>query len=144
MKVADPIVALIAYVVADPDVGAMVAERVFGDELPDREASSMPRAAVVLKVAGSSINVEGDSKAAITSYRVDAWSYGATPYSAGQLRSAVYGRLKELERVVVANVLIHSAIRESGPIPIRDPETHWPIKVESFRVLVSDVETTGE
>lgn len=134
----DPIVPLMAWIAAGADVAALVGTRIFGDELDADESASMPRKAVVLKSTGMGAAVELGSIADISSYRIDAWAYGETPFEASRLRAAVAERMKELQRVVIADAFIHSAIREAGPISIRDPNTYWPAKVESFRVLIAD------
>jgi hypothetical protein len=48
----DPIGALVAHLTADPQVSALVADRVFGGELPAEETQAMPRKAIVVRSSG--------------------------------------------------------------------------------------------
>jgi hypothetical protein len=142
VTVPNHIAAIVAFLKAETDVKALVdtaAPRVYGGELPREQTSAMPRRAVVVKSAGGGAGVESGSDADVSTYRVDVWNYGASPFDASMLRGATYPALKHLARRVIATVLLHSANRVAGPLPIRDPVTDWPIEIETFEVFVSDV-----
>lgn len=138
----DPLKALLVFLQSDTIVRGLVDDRVYGEELPRPETNFMPRKVLIVKPAGIGISVEAGSYSQLTSGRYDVWSYGETPYEARQLQLASYSRLKGLQRQVVAGVLLHGAERVGGPLPIRDPITFWPIHVESFQVLASDIVVT--
>jgi hypothetical protein len=52
MSIPDATGALVAVLKAEPTIAALVAGRVFGQSLPAKEATNMPRAAVVLQDTG--------------------------------------------------------------------------------------------
>lgn len=136
---ADPIAALIAVLQADAGVAALAGTRVFGDELPADEAGSMPRKAVVLKPSGGPSLAAG-SYLEHDSQRVDAVSYGETPYEAQRLRAAVAAALKPLKRVVAASVLLHWVEPAGGFTTGRDPDAAWPSAFQSFQVFYAETE----
>jgi hypothetical protein len=139
----DPLAGLVALALADAQVEALAAGRVYGDELPDSEAAGQPRKAVTIRHAGMSTPApEVGSKAELASYRFDVWNFGETHYEAGRMRLATFDVLRGLERAVFEGVLFHSAIREAGPLSLRDASTNWPFKLETWRVLVSCEEVT--
>lgn len=135
----DALVSVVTYLQADPALTALVGQRVFGQELDRDEAPSMPRKAVVVKTAGSALAWERDGYANLSGYRLDIWHYGETPYEAWRTRLASCQRMKDLERRVVAGVLLHGANRVGGPLPMRDPTTDWPLLIETWELLASDV-----
>ena len=137
MSEPDPIGALVALLKADAGVAALVGVRVFGGELPQAEAESMPRKGVILRLSGGVNPVGGYVEA--TAERVDAISWGETSYEADQVSRAVRGALIRLRRQVVTvsgtGVLIHSAEQAGGRISVRDQETNWPAITQAFQVL---------
>lgn len=136
--VADPIKGLTTFLKADATIAALVAARVFGEELPKSETASMPRKCIVVEPSGP--GSLGGGYQEYGDLRVDLRCYGETPYEARRLQRAAYGALKALRRKVHSGVLLHWAIRSGGPIGLRDPDTDWPFVFESYQVLVAEVE----
>lgn len=132
----DPVAAVVAALKADADVADLAGGRVFGGELPAREAKSMPRAAVVLKPAGGGLL--GAATADYGDQRLDVDCYAATPLSAWELYLAVYTALKALRRSVHAETLVHWAKPSTKGTLARDPDTDWPITVSSWQVLAGE------
>lgn len=97
----------------------------------------MPRYAVVLKEAGGGLI--GQAYQDYGDVRLDITCYGATPYQASRLSSAVYSALKHLEREVVSGVLLHWARPSSKSTGARDPDTDWPVSVSSWQVLSAEI-----
>lgn len=135
MTVPDVIPAVIAYLKADSGVAALAGARVFGAEVPAREAQSMPRQALVVRYAGG-MGVRDDVP--IQTPRLDVWAYGATPGEASALYLAAHGALRTLARAVHAGALLHSAIQGGGPISGRDPDTHWPFVWGSWVITAGE------
>lgn len=137
MIAADMIGAVVALLKADADLAALVGARVFGLELPEGEAKNMPRKGVVVRPSGGIDLAGGYSE--IVAERIDAISWGETPYEASKISRAVFAALKRARRQIVAvdgsNVLIHSAEEAGGRISIRDQETNWPAMTQAFQVL---------
>ncbi|MBZ0164568.1 MAG: DUF3168 domain-containing protein [Notoacmeibacter sp.] len=137
MIAADMIGAVVALLKADADVSGLVGTRVFGIELPEEEAASMPRKGVVIRPSGG-IGLAG-GYGEITGERIDAISWGETPYEAGRISRAVFAALKRARRQIVdvdgENVLIHSAEEAGGRLALRDAETNWPAVTQAFQVI---------
>ena len=134
---ADPIAALIAILMAEPQVAALAGTRVFGIELPRSEAASMPRQAIVLQPSGGPTLTTG-SYLEHTAQRVDVFAYGETPYQAHRLgRAAAF---KQFRRRVVGAVLVHSVDPAGGYFTGRDPDADWPLVFQSFQTLYAENE----
>lgn len=129
--------ALVALLKDDVGVAALVDTRVFGAELPRDQVEDMPRKGVIVRLSGGVTPVGGYVE--VTAERVDAISWGATPYEADTVSLAVRGALKRVRRQVVdvdgTGVLIHSAEEAGGRLSIRDQETNWPAITQAFQVL---------
>ena len=76
--VADPIGALVAFLLADSDVAAIAGTRGYGGELPPAEAKRMPRAAFVFRASGGTSLTSGSFVEA-DAQRLDLYAYGPTP-----------------------------------------------------------------
>ena len=137
----DLIGALIAHLKAQAAISALVSTRVFGQELPGTESESMPRKALVLRYAG-----RGNSPVGANDYirhdsiRLDVWHYGETFFQADRVRREVHQTMKSIgiPPVNQNSVRVHSASDVSGPIPITDPDTNWPIIIDSYSVFYSE------
>lgn len=134
---ADVVAALVAFLKADAGVAALAGSRVFGLELPAGEAASMPRHAVVLRASGGPSLTAG-SYAEHATQRIDAFSYGATPFEAERLRRTVFDGLKPLQRVVAAGVLVHWVDPAGGWSTLRDPDGDWPVAFQSFQAFFAE------
>lgn len=136
MTVSDPLAALVAYLASDSEVSALVGTRVFGQELPPGEAQQMPRPCVVVQAAGG---FGERSDVPVQTLRVDARCYGRTLHEAMAVHLAVYGALKKrLRRSQQGDALLHSAIMEGGPRPLRDPDADWPFVLSSWQLIAAD------
>jgi hypothetical protein len=134
----DALEALIVYLKADADVAAQVSARVFGSELPRDEVSSMPRKAVVVRRSGG--GGFGDaSYLAVGNPRFDVFNYGATPAEANEVQRATYAAMKSLARSVSNSTLLHDATLAGGAADLRLSTTDWPVSVEAWRILVSEI-----
>lgn len=134
----DPLSALITFLKADVDLAALVSTRVFGDELPAGQTTAMPRKCVVVEPSGGTQSI-GRAYQNYGDGRFDIKSYGETPFEAARVQLAVYGAMKALRRKTHSGVLLHWAIRSGGPLPLRDPDTDWPSRFESYQVLAAEV-----
>lgn len=137
--IADSVKAVKDILAADSSVIALVGTRVFGIELPQSEANNMPRKCIVIKPSGGAGFGVGDRDFVKHSAdRVDIFYYGETPFEANKLRRTAYDVLKQVSRTVVNQVLVHWLNRAGGPIPLRDPDTTWPLTFESFQVFYAE------
>ena len=134
---ADVINGLITFLKADSPMAALVGTRVFGIELPASEAGSMPRKAVVLKPTPGSTLTDG-SYLEHTGQRIDAFSYGETPFESERVRRAVFDAFKALQRKVSAAVLIHWCEPAGGFANLRDPDAGWPVNFQSFQAFYAE------
>lgn len=135
--VEDMLAGLVEYLKAQSVVADFAADRVFALELPAEEAKNMPRHAVVLEPSGGFAPGYADTLA-LDAGRIDAYSYGATPYEAMALRRAVRAAFKALEREKVGSVLIHWVRPAGGFMNERDPQARWPRVFESFSVMAAE------
>ena len=125
------------------DSGNTLGGRVFGLELPVSEAASMPRKAVVLRLSGGP---GSNDYARIGRVRVDVWCYGQNFSQALEVQQLVQDALKHVKHdeqiVSTVGVLIHNCIEAGGPHNFRDPETDWPVIIQSWLVTASETVTT--
>lgn len=133
----DPVKALMLLLLADADVAALVGSRVFGGELPEAEAVSMPRSCLVVREAGGGLLGTGWQQ--YTDVRFDVFAYGATPRDASILWRAVHRRMKTFARARYGSTLLHWAKPDAGPLPLRDPDTEAPYVFTSWQVLLAEV-----
>lgn len=130
----DVIAALVDYLVADDPIADATdaGDRVFGHELPDSEAQSMPRSCIVVSEAGGFADGLPE---VLDRARVDVRAYGATLDQAKRLAVLVRLRMRALGRYVAANgVLLHAASRSGGYIPLRETTGDWPLVLRSYLV----------
>ena len=131
----NPLAAIVALLRADTDVAALVGTRVFGGELPQSQASAMPRHAVVLTLSGGgSLGPGANSYVPWTVNRMDMRCYGRDPLEAWTLYEAVDAVMRNLRRETSASTLIHDATISGGPISNRDNDTDWPYVLSVYDV----------
>lgn len=135
---ADVLKAAVAFLKADSDVSGLLGTRVYGLELPASEIPNMPRQSCVLKLAGGPTNIGGTTYLQAGQHRIDVFNYGGTGIDAVALQRATHDALKELDRTVQGDTLLHWAHQSSGPIWLRDPDGDWPVVVESWLVLAAE------
>jgi hypothetical protein len=132
MAAADPIAALVALLLADASVAALVGTRGFGGELPAGETGSMPRKAFVLRGSGG-VPLTGASFVEHDAQRIDLFAFGETPREAEKVRAACALALRRARRQLVSGVLIHWVNPAGGFSQGREPETEWPRSFQSFQ-----------
>ena len=128
---------IIAKLKVDSTVTAQVSTRVFGLELPQTEANSMPRKCVVIKPTGGPARYGARDFVELTEVRIDVYNYGATGDQALEVQRATHDALKAISRDRQGDTLLHWAHQSSGPIWLRDPDGNWPLFLESWLVLAS-------
>ena len=135
----DPVKAIIDVLKANAAITTLVGTRVFGIELPQAEAASMPRKAIVVKPSGGAgFGVGERDYIEHSAPRMDVFSYGETPFEAAKVRREVYDVLKQLNRTVINTTLIHWVNPAGGLIHLRDADTDWPFVFESFQVFAAE------
>lgn len=135
MSIPNPLTALRGHLLSDPDVLALAGTRIYAGELPKGEADNMPRYAVVATLAGGSGPA---SDVPVMYVTVDVTCYGATGLQATTLYLAARSALRTLRREMLSDSLLHSAVELSGPLELRDPDTHWPFTWSSWRVVAGE------
>jgi hypothetical protein len=135
MSIGNPLTALRAYLIADAGILTLASTRVYAGELPKTEADNMPRAALVARLAGGSGPASDVPALYVT---VDVTCYGATGLQATALYLAAREALRGLKRDQLVDNVLHSAVELSGPLELRDPDTHWPLTWSSWRVIASE------
>lgn len=135
----DGLKAIIDILKADAGITTLVGTRVFGVELPQAEAASMPRKAIVVKPSGGgTFPVGSRDYVEHSAMRIDVFSYGETPFEAGRVRREVYDVLKQLRRTVINSTLVHWVNSAGGLIHLRDVDTDWPVVFESHEVFFAE------
>jgi hypothetical protein len=141
----DVLQATIDLLKADAGVQALVSDGlavpsyyVFGQELPGSMVSLMPRRAVVLRRVPGLGGAKGTVR--LEEGVLAAASYGETFAEAEQLRGAVRDCLRAMTRRVISQTLLHSFEPATAPTPQREPDTKWPVIVEDFTFLASEVQ----
>jgi len=138
MAGAEPLAAVRAFLLADADLAAIVGTRVFVGELPESEIEQMPRATVQLEPGGGM----GNANQLYGDPRIDFYCYGDSPRVAWQVYRALHAALKDLQREVFAETLLHWA-RESAMGALgRDPEKDWPVTLNSWQVRAAEIAAT--
>lgn len=137
MSAPDPVAAVIALLKADASITSQVGSRIFGGELPQSEAISMPRSAIVVKSAGGGFMGSGYQE--WHDVRLDLSCYAATPGAAHALYRAALPVLKHLERSEWAGCCLYWAKQSGGPVSMRSAETDWPLCFSSWQILVSEI-----
>lgn len=136
----DELTALVEWLSLDDVIREAIDDRIFGHELPDEQASVMPRACVVISNAGGF--TEGLPEVLDRS-RVDVRCYGATLDEAKALAVQVARRFRELRRFVAANgTVLHPARRSGGFVPLREQIGGWPLILRSW-LVVFDVQAAA-
>jgi hypothetical protein len=135
MAIPNPLTAVRTHLLSNPDVLTLAGTRIYAGELPKGEADNMPRCAVVATLAGGGGPA---SDLPIMYVTVDVTCYGATGLQATTLYLAARSALRTLRREMLSDSLLHSAVELSGPLELRDPDTHWPFTWSSWRVVAGE------
>jgi hypothetical protein len=142
----DVLQATIDLLKADAGVQALVTNgepagatyRVYGQELPQDQVASMPRHAVVLRRVPGIGGAKGTVR--LEEGVLAAACYGETFADAEELRGAVRDCLRNMTRRIVSETLLHSFEPATAPTPQREPDTKWPVIVEDWTFLASEVQ----
>ena len=110
-------------------------DRVFGEEVPSKEAKNMPRACTLVKTAGG----VAQDFVTIGRTRIDVRTFGETPYQARTEYLKVYDLLKSAKAQAMDDVWFLSAVMESGPLSMRDPDTQWPYVMSIWNVMSREI-----
>ena len=140
-EIANRLKAVRSLLLADTATSALVGARVFYPKLPEAEARSMPRAAVVISHRGRGAGPGGGFQQHSRTL-VGASCWGATDNEAEQVWRAVEGFFKQLPRTLSGDVYVYSAEPVEGPMLLIDPDTQWPYVFASYSVLASEVVRT--
>lgn len=139
MAAADPAAALALYLKTVPAVDDLVDGRVFRPNLDDPdEIKQMPRGAIVVRRAGG-YGMFGGANIPVGDPRLDIFCYGDTFQASETLASEVVIALKALRQHVVSGVRLYWARIEGGPLPIPDPEDHWPQHVVTAQLAFCEL-----
>ena len=125
LSVPAPIAALIEYLMADPLIAAEVAGRVYGVRVPGSEISTMPRASVLITLAGGAGFGQGEK---LYYQNFDVRTFGASALEADLVQTMcrlALGKLRPFKSVQ-ANCLLYSAEMLNGANLLFDPELAWP------------------
>jgi hypothetical protein len=114
--------ALRQYLLGQQTVTDLCGTSIYVFSLPEEELKLGAHYAVVLLSLGGDMNM----RRAISEARVDIACYGATDFLAASLERCVAEAMKQIQRTVCANVLLHNASLAAGPFQTRDPDTFWP------------------
>lgn len=141
MAVTYDVGAIRQFLLNDPDVAAIAGTKVFGNEVPESENATMPKAVVLINSAGHGrVNA---NYIPVNNTIKDIRCYGKTPYESNMLFMVVAHALKQLRRTVVTqnglpDTILYSAMLVSGQFSAREPDTEWPVSWGSFEILVSE------
>ena len=137
-NIVDPIGAACATLGEGAALGEVVGDRIFGGSLPANRAEWMPQACIVVQPAGSGTQGDVDDTLAREVIRVDVVAWGKTEREAFVASEAAHHAAKYARRGVRGNVLVHSFIRQAGPIQFRDQDTDWPAVVRTYLFTYGD------
>lgn len=135
----DPTKAVVDILKANSAITTLVSTRVFGIELPQAEAASMPRKAIVIQPSGGgAFPVGSNDFVEHSTLRFDAFCYGETSFEAEKVRREVYDVLKQLRRTVINTVLVHWINPAGGLLSLRDSATDWPVMFQSHEMFFAE------
>lgn len=111
--------------------------RVFGQELPEDMVPLMPRRAIVVSRVPGVGGMVGTLE--LEKGLLNVLHYAETPKEAEELREATRAALKAVNRVVVANTLLHGLDVATAPAGDRDGDARWPYVIEAWTFLASEI-----
>lgn len=132
----DALQATVVMLKASAAVLALADTRVYGEELPEGEASAEPRAVVLVRRVPGAPRVGGFL--ALQEDHFGVWCLGENPYRAMELHLATADALKHARRQVQEDTLLHGFDPLSGPEPGVDPDTQWPYVFSTWRCLAGE------
>ena len=114
--------ALRAYLLGIQAVTDLCGTSIYVLSLPKEGIALGAHKCVVLLSSGGELKLRRNTIEA----RVDVVCYGETDFEAAVMERPVAGALKQLQRMVCANVLLHNATVATGPFQAKDPDIFWP------------------
>lgn len=139
VAIADPLLGIVAYLRADSALASLVGARVFSDELPRTEVSSMPRKCVVVTYSG---RVSDGTDAAYVRHgvtRMDIRSYGEVPTEAKHVYWITHRALRALTPRNVLGVRLYNAVPSGGPVALVEDGADWPLQWASYGIRASEI-----
>ena len=137
--ITDGLKAIIDILKANAAITSLVSTRVFGVELPQAEAASMPRKAIVIQPSGGGAFPVGSRDfVEHSTMRFDVFCYGETAFEAEKVRREVYDVLKQLKRTIINSVLVHWINPAGGLFALRDSDTDWPAMFQSHEMFYAE------
>lgn len=135
-EILDPTILVREMVLTAPGVSEIAGGRVWGSEIPEYEASQMPRPCVVVITNGLGTAPPGQSDYVnVNVTRMEIRAYGQSPAEAARLSALVDTYLHQWRRRTVRGTLVWWATRISGPIAIRVAPGDWPATIRTYDVL---------
>lgn len=134
----DVIEGIVTHLSADAAIIALVGSRVYGGILPSAEAIDIPSKCVVVKLSGGATPGFAGRTLTLDVQRIDVNTYGENDFEANRVCRAVYSALKAIERLTVANMLIHWSNPASGALSLVDRDTDWHYCMRSYQVCASE------
>jgi hypothetical protein len=141
-EIANPVTATMNVLSASATVTTAMGgtSSVYGGEIPKGQIASMPKRAAVVAAAGTpGIGPGTADNVPVSVSRVDVRCYGRTREEADVVALAVAHALKAWDRGQTSGRHhVHWFHRTAGPVPLRDPDTDWPISVVTFQLQMAD------
>ena len=122
---------IVAFLKADSGISALVGTNVYPVELPRELVNDMPIETVIVRIEGGQQDRGTGPIARVTMVFE---STGEKFYQAGQVDKAVFSALKNLNRKVFENILLHSAL-PNMPNLGRASVTGWPVVTRTATVI---------
>ena len=139
-----PVPAIVAALNAETTIDQLVEGRVFGGELPNSEVAAGPRYCIVVQQAGGVGGIGPGARSFLPwrTMRLSIRSYGKTPTDADDLDGRVYDYMTKFHGLVDTDneTILRDAVASGGPLPLRDPDIHWPCVVSMFDLSASPIE----
>lgn len=132
-KYANAVSAIILYLKSLPEIDEWTDGRIWGSRLPDGEASSMPRACIIVRpVGGGALGTAGTMPT--TDESLDVRTYAQSEFEAHQLAVAVSAHLHQASHVGTNAGRIIWCRRASSPLQAVEPDTEWPFTLTTWQV----------
>ncbi len=131
----DAVGAMVAYLKAQSAISTLLSTRVYGLELPEADAVSMPRKAIVVNTAGG---IGEASELDVFQHRLDFMCYGETPFEAYEVWRTLRTELRDMTKNVTSSTTLYNAIHSAGCFSFRDTPTNWPVTVDTWLVRIQD------
>ena len=115
--------------------GVMPDEDVYAGEIDSDVAKTMPRALLLVRGAGG---IKPADASPLFNARMDVWSYGKTPFEAGELSTRMHFLVQGTNNVVIDGARVLGITLSSGPLPGREFDTGWAYTLRTYIMLLSE------